>query len=234
MAKRSLHLRSTTDGGSGLAQGQSKVASLGRRVRRAHRSRQGALALVLAGGATVGNVRSWGGLLDVPGGLLDEPWVFAGFLLVAWAVVGISARMWESATWPKPEKFAARPASASTQPMLRLDANGKVFTDHSGFLFARRYFFTATGLRPTKLATPSYVFLADRQSRQPVCIAQNSVRTWWWYEDKFYWDSHGYSAADVACSAQGSGAPTRAQTSASASRVASRAGAGFASQSHPA
>lgn len=148
------------------------------------------LALILAGGATAGSVRSWGDLLEVP-------LVFAGSLLVAWAVVGVSARLWDSATWPKPERFAARQASASAQPMLRLDANGKVFTDHGGFLFARRYFFTATGLRPIKVAAASHGLLAARQRRQPVCIAKNSVRTWWWYEDKFYWDSHGYSAADV-------------------------------------
>lgn len=173
-----------------MTRGQSQLASLGLRVSRAHRSRRGAAALLFAIGMTAASVQSWSDLPLVPV-------TFAASLLAGWALATVASRAWEASTWPQSEKFAARSTSASTQPMLRVDANGKVFTDHGGFLFARRHFFTATGLRPVQIATPAYRLLAERQRRQPVFVAKNSVRTWWWYQDKFYWDSHGYSATDV-------------------------------------
>lgn len=151
---------------------------------------RGVIALVVATVFTAATV-------DAADGLLQVVTRFLGALLVGWAVAVLAARSWESATWPQAESFATRTAQSSGQAMLRADANASLFGDRGGFLFTRRVFFTATGLPPVQLSADAYAVMASQQGTRPQQLARTSARTWWWFEDEFYWENYGYSGDDV-------------------------------------
>ncbi|MGH3796685.1 MAG: HNH endonuclease [Pseudonocardiaceae bacterium] len=75
-----------------------------------------------------------------------------------------------------------------------------IFYDRGGFLFRKRWFFTATGCPPARLLKfndQEHVRWQRAQANQPVRITSHGPRTWWWFDGEFYWDSAGYDADDV-------------------------------------
>jgi hypothetical protein len=96
---------------------------------------------------------------------------------------------------PATPSFARRtPTSGSVQ--LRQDPNAQFLFDR-GFLFRSRCWFVGTCCPPVRIENERYQQLAALQAQQPVSVAQSGPRTWWWFEDTFYWDSGGYGQRDV-------------------------------------
>lgn len=128
---------------------------------------------------------------------LADPAVTAA-AAVGVALLGVVVfRAWDNGGWPETPTFARRPATAGATKMLKEDANAQLFADRGGFLFRRRWFFTATGLPPVRLDAGTVAELSQRQREEPVLVAESPARAWWWFADTFYWESAGYSARDV-------------------------------------
>lgn len=117
-------------------------------------------------------------------------------LAVAWAIVWFVAAVWESKTVPAAPAFARSRTDPSTR-MLREDLNAQVFTDRGGFLFGRRHFFVATGLRPLRVRTTEAERMSRERLQTPVPVANNGARQWWWYHDTFCWENCDYRPDDV-------------------------------------
>ncbi len=154
------------------------------------KGRQGVTSLLLAlliVGSSVSNGTTNAG--QVPAALL-------GAVLVASAVVWLTAQVWEAKGMPATPRFArTQPATGSRQ--LREDANARIFCNRGGFLFAKRFFFVGTGCPPVRLSPR---FTADARSRQeaaPVLVAYTAARRFWWYRDGFVWENQDLQARDV-------------------------------------
>jgi hypothetical protein len=90
----------------------------------------------------------------------------------------------------------ARRAPTSSNPQLRQDLNAQFLADR-GFLFRRRVWFVGTCCPPVRVDASRYSQLAAAQAQQPVSLARSGARTWWWFENAFYWESGGYQQRDV-------------------------------------
>jgi hypothetical protein len=115
------------------------------------------------------------------------------FCIVGFAIIaGLSlTTMGPPATPP----FARR-AATSASVQLRQDSNAGFVFDR-GFLFRRRVWFVATCCPPLQLDTELYRQLGAEQDHQPVRVAREGSRAWWWFENAFYWESGGYQERDV-------------------------------------
>jgi hypothetical protein len=90
----------------------------------------------------------------------------------------------------------ARRAPTSSAPQLRQDGNAQFFSDR-GFLFRRRVWFVATCCPPVRIDSAWHAQAAPASERQPISITRSGPRTWWWFENSFYWESGGYQQRDV-------------------------------------
>src|SRR4051794_5246292 len=70
------------------------------------------------------------------------------YVAIATGLVYVAAWFWESKTQPKTPGFARSRSSSIQGRQLREDGNARLWSDHGGFLFEKRFFFTATGLPP--------------------------------------------------------------------------------------
>lgn len=155
-----------------------------RRWKRWAGSRRGVCSIALAVTALVyavsqGKVQ----LLQVP---LAAPVVLG----VAAAVVFVLAAMWEDKLHPATPRFVrAQPPTSTRQ--FREDANARVFTNHTGFLFAQRGFFVGTGCPPVLLPL---AFLAQARAAQqaaPVLVASTPTRRFWYGDRRGDADTDG-------------------------------------------
>lgn len=80
---------------------------------------------------------------------------------------------------------------------LRADVNGQLLQDRGGFLFERRYFFTATGLPPVRLSAELFFDVQKQAETAPVRVVTHGARTWWQFKNGFWWENVGYQPADV-------------------------------------
>ncbi len=153
-------------------------------------SRRGVCSIALAAAAVVAEVGN--GQLRLP----QVPLAAPVMLLVAAAVVVVMAAVWEGKMQPVSPRFSkAQPPSSSRQ--FREDANARVFTDHSGFLFERRSFFVGTGCPPV-LLSPAFLARARAdQQAAPVLVAYTTARRFWWYRDSFCWENQDLQPRDV-------------------------------------
>jgi HNH endonuclease len=117
-------------------------------------------------------------------------------LVVASAIIWFVASVWESKTLPRTPKFSRARNNPSSR-MLREDLNAQFFTDRGGFLFERRHFFVATGLRPVRVPGDLAQRLALERQTRAVAVASNDSRQWWWFRDTFCWENCGYGPDDV-------------------------------------
>lgn len=107
-------------------------------------------------------------------------------MVVGVILLGLASKMSTppaSLCWAKPKP------TNSTQ--LRRDTNAGFVRDR-GFLL-----FLGTGCPPVRIPAEQYQAMAGRQGAMPQKVAQTDLRSWWWFEDAFYWDSGGYSPQDV-------------------------------------
>jgi hypothetical protein len=111
-----------------------------------------------------------------------------GFLIIA----GLSLTI---AGAPATPPFARRAPTASN-PQLRQDSNAGFLSDR-GFLFRRRVWFVGTCCPPVRIGASLHSQLAATREQQPVKVARSGPRTWWWFENSFYWESGGYQPRDV-------------------------------------
>lgn len=103
---------------------------------------------------------------------------------------------WLSAARRRPATPVWARPKATTSTQLRQDLNGTIVTD-KGFLFRTRYWFMGTGCPPTQIPSDRYLDVRQQQFREPVQLASIPPRSWWMFEDSFYWESGGYSAHDM-------------------------------------
>lgn len=154
------------------------------------RSRRGYAAGVLALIGALSSVHSVAGAILLP-------FTFLVYLVFAAALVFLAAGFWESKTHPRAQKFT-KSRSVSTQGRrLREDGNARLWSDRGGFLFEKRYFFTATGLAPTRLRPALVASIQSQRHVQPVPVVYNAQRKWWAYGDAYFWENAGYAAPDV-------------------------------------
>ncbi|HZU71708.1 MAG TPA: HNH endonuclease signature motif containing protein [Acidimicrobiales bacterium] len=80
--------------------------------------------------------------------------------------------------------------------MLREDKNAGFYWERRLLLF-RRHYFTATGLDDCRVGRGRLAELTRLQAEAPSPVTSVGRRTWWWFEDRFFWEDEGYSADDV-------------------------------------
>jgi 5-methylcytosine-specific restriction endonuclease McrA len=130
----------------------------------------------------------------------DPGTVVAEFLIALVVIAGLlwlAAKNWESRTWPGTLPFARVRRYSAQSHQFRADVNGLLLQDRGGFLFERRYFFTATGLPPVRLSAEFVSDVQKRAATGPAKVVTDGARTWWQFENGFWWENVGYQAADV-------------------------------------
>jgi HNH endonuclease len=88
--------------------------------------------------------------------------------------------------------------SSSTRQQLRQDNNADIFTDRGGILLRRRHWFIASGTPPFEIPESRYVRIVEAQIDEPQFLATWRDRSYWWYDDAFYWTTAGtYASEDI-------------------------------------
>jgi hypothetical protein len=109
--------------------------------------------------------------------------------------LGVAGLSLTTASRPATPPFARRPPTSSA-PTLREDSNAHFLVDR-GFLFRRRVWFVGTCCPPARIDASWHSQAAAARGQQPVSVARSGARTWWWFENSFYWESGGYQQRDV-------------------------------------
>jgi 5-methylcytosine-specific restriction endonuclease McrA len=88
--------------------------------------------------------------------------------------------------------------SSSARQQLRQDGNADIFTDRGGILLRRRRWFIASGTPPFEISESRWRGIADEQLEEPQFLATWRDRSFWWYDDAFYWTTAGaYTSEDI-------------------------------------
>jgi hypothetical protein len=133
---------------------------------------------------------------------------FVGLLIIApllwwgsWWILGMLRALGEELVRGRPPevKFGwAWQGSASTRQQLRRDTNADIVTDRGGVLLRRRWWFIGSGTPPFEIPAGLYRQIAEGQEHEPQFLATWRDRTYWWYDDVFYWSTAGaYTSDDV-------------------------------------
>ncbi|GAA3870767.1 hypothetical protein GCM10022243_40140 [Saccharothrix violaceirubra] len=117
-----------------------------------------------------------------------------GVWLAIAAVCAVAGLSLVRVTRPAAGAFAEIGA-ASPSVELRPDPNAG-FSVERGFAFRDRVFFLGTGCPP--LVVSGYADLDERRKTEPVLVARQGRRAWWWFEDGFHTEAVGHRAADIA------------------------------------
>jgi hypothetical protein len=82
--------------------------------------------------------------------------------------------------------------------MLREDKKAG-FMYHRPLLFWRSYYFTGTSVKQVPFKQAEMEALRQNQATRPVQVVshKSNGRTWWWFEECFYWEDESYTAEDV-------------------------------------
>lgn len=119
-----------------------------------------------------------------------------GWLIAYW-LQGWFKRWWERRSRPGTPQFARPTQSAGSRTQLREDKNARFFMDRSGFLWRKRYWFVGTGCPPVEYTAEDIEILYVCAKTKPEEVASLPPRTWWLYDQKFYWENSNYSSQDV-------------------------------------
>jgi hypothetical protein len=88
--------------------------------------------------------------------------------------------------------------SSSARQQLRQDGNADIFTDRGGIFLRRRHWFIASGTPPFEIPDARYRHIAEAQEHDPQFLATWRDRSFWWYDDAFYWVTAGaYTSEDI-------------------------------------
>jgi hypothetical protein len=118
---------------------------------------------------------------------------------IAWKVTGGVPKLWRGDVVERPPDISVGPPSQSAtgSNALRHDSNAQVLTDR-GVLFRRpRIWFEGSGAPEIALARETYEVAREMQGSEPQRIASYRDRTYWWYQDGFYWTTGNHSSQDV-------------------------------------
>jgi hypothetical protein len=88
-------------------------------------------------------------------------------------------------------------ANGSTRQQLREDANARIFADRGGILLRKRCWFVASGTPPFEIEQDRWAEISGAQTSEPQYMTAFRDRTFWWYNDSFYWTNADYTSADV-------------------------------------
>jgi hypothetical protein len=145
-------------------------------------------------------------VLSAAGGSSNPGSAFLGLLIVsplvwwsAWGASRILNGAWaELVRGRPPEVKAGRPWQArSVRQQLRQDGNARVWRDRGGLLLRRRFWFIASGTPPIEIPQQPFEVMAGAQHHEPHEIASFRDRSYWWYQDTFYWTNGDYGPDDV-------------------------------------
>ncbi len=87
-------------------------------------------------------------------------------------------------------------SNGATRQQLRQDGNARVFADRGGILLRKRHWFVGSGTPPFEIPEGRWNELASAQLTEPQYLATWRDRTFWWYDDAFYWSTAGAYASD--------------------------------------
>jgi hypothetical protein len=119
---------------------------------------------------------------------------------MTWGIVGMFASLWGSLVegGPPAVKVGRQwQSSSGARQQLREDTNADVFSDRGGILFRRRHWFVASGTPAFEIAEARYNDLSERQEEEPQYITSHRDRSYWWYQDLFYWTNVDYEPEDI-------------------------------------
>ncbi len=135
----------------------------------------------------------------------SSPQILSNFLvmLVCVGILLYVLRKWKRFATPPPPSFSSTlppPKSLNTPYTVNLDNNAMFFiyptilNMHFGL---GKYYFVGTGCPPLEInKTQLERFKTDSQ-QTPVKIARDSKRTWWLYQDEFYWTIDDLTEQDI-------------------------------------
>jgi HNH endonuclease len=133
---------------------------------------------------------------------------FVGLLIVSpmiwwgsWWILGMLSTMRDDLLRGRPPQVKVGRAwqgSSSTRQQLRQDGNADIFADRGGIFFRRRRWFIASGTPPFEIPDSRWRWIADAQLDEPQFLATWRDRSYWWYDDAFYWTNAGaYTSDDI-------------------------------------
>lgn len=133
---------------------------------------------------------------------------FVGLLILspliwwgAWLILGMLRTIGDDLVRgraPEVKVGRAWQGSSSTRQQLRQDGNAKVFADRGGVFLRRRRWFIATGTPPFEIPDGRWRQIARAQLDEPQFVATWRDRSYWWYDDAFYWTTAGaYTSDDI-------------------------------------
>jgi hypothetical protein len=133
---------------------------------------------------------------------------FVGLLIVSplvwwvsWLILGMLRTIGDDlmrGRAPQVKVGRAWQGSSSTRQQLRQDGNADVFADRGGLLFRRRRWFVASGTPPFEIPEARWREVTGAQLEQPQYLATWRDRSYWWYDDAFYWTTAGaYTSEDI-------------------------------------
>jgi hypothetical protein len=133
---------------------------------------------------------------------------FLGLLIISpliwwgcWLILGMLRTLRNDLVRGRPPQVRVGRAwqgSASTRQQLRQDSNADIFTDRGGILLRRRRWFVASGTPPFEIGESRWRHKAVAQEDEPQFLATWRDRSYWWYDDAFYWSTAGaYTSDDI-------------------------------------
>jgi HNH endonuclease len=133
---------------------------------------------------------------------------FVGLLIISpliwwgcWLILGMLHTLGNDLVRGRPPQVKVGRAwqgSASTRQQLRQDNNADIVADRGGILLRRRRWFIASGTPPFEIPDSRYQRITEEQEHEPQFLATWRDRSFWWYDDAFYWTTaDAYTADDV-------------------------------------
>lgn len=118
-----------------------------------------------------------------------------------WLILARLRKFWDDLVrgrTPQVKVGRAWEGSSSTRLQLCHAGNADIFADRGGIFLRRRRWFIASGTPPLEIPQGRWQEAAGAQLQQPQQLATWRDRSYWWYQDAFYWATAGaYTSEDV-------------------------------------
>jgi hypothetical protein len=131
---------------------------------------------------------------------------FVGLLIVSplfwwgsWLILGMLRALGNDLVRGRPPQVKVGrlwQSSSSTRQQLRQDGNADIFADRGGIFLRRRRWFIASGTPPFEIPDGRWRQMTDAQPDEPQFLVTLRDRSYWWYDDAFYWTTAGAYASD--------------------------------------
>lgn len=162
------------------------------------RTTRGNTASVLTAGAVVlgaaGSKNPGAAFISL---LIISPLIWWG----SWLILGMLHTIGDDLVRGRPPQVKVGRAwqdSSSMRQQLRQDGNADIFADRGGLFFRRRRWFIASGTPPFEIPDGRWRQIAHAQVDEPQFLATWRDRSYWLYDDTFYWTTAGaYTSDDI-------------------------------------